>query len=137
MSDPATRMEQRVGNSPTEPADTTTDRAETSCPTIIPFASPSPPPGRRALPPGGDNVTYSRAAHSSISEPARTDAPRADTPHNNALVTSASENGELNALSSIAERIPIALSCISEYDGNHWTERCLKTHGSHGIKRAG
>ena len=67
------------------------DRAETSCPTI-PFASLSPSPGRRALPPGGDNVTYSRAAHSSISEPARTDAPRADTPHNNALVTSANSH---------------------------------------------
>jgi hypothetical protein len=74
-------MEQRVGDSPTKPADTMTDRAETSCPTLIPFASPSPPPGRRALPPGGDNVNYSRAAHSSISDPARTDAPRTDPPH--------------------------------------------------------
>jgi hypothetical protein len=32
-----------------------------SCPTMVPFAF-SPPPGRTALPPGGDNISYSHVS---------------------------------------------------------------------------
>ena len=62
-----TAEEQRVGNPPTTPrqqrVDSTipTEVNDAICPTIIPFAT-IPPPGRIAIPPGGDNITYASTA---------------------------------------------------------------------------
>ena len=51
---PTTHDVQRVA-SPQSP-----NQDLTSCPTLIPFSTQSPP-GRTALPPGGDNISYTRS----------------------------------------------------------------------------
>ena len=62
---PAAAAEQRVDRSPHPTANEQrvphhTGADQSSCPTIVPFST-VPPPGRMALPPGGDNVPYSHS----------------------------------------------------------------------------
>jgi hypothetical protein len=82
-----TLMEQRVGPFPIThdvqrvASPLSPDKDLTSCPTLISFSTLSPP-GRTALPPGGDNISYTRSKLRTASSPrmGSTATPRDQSP---------------------------------------------------------